>query len=1166
MTFHCLNLMKTTLLNRSRRGFLLGLLSLAAVGPVPAQLLVRNTPAATKPQPAEAPARDTTVGLTELLNRLKETHRVFFLYDQEKLQGKQVKLDRAQLRDVEKTLNRVLPPLKLYYKKLDEKNYLILSHDQDAKPGAPAAQPEPGNAATVPAAPTPSLLASQEAVPLNVEPERRVTGRVTSGEDGAGVPGVSVRVKDTALGTVTNETGNFALTVPDDATTLVFSSVGYLTQEVGIAGVSNLNVVLAVDQKSLDEVVVIGYGTQRKRDLTGAVASVKGEDLKNLPVNDLTTALQGRVPGAFISQPSGAPGAGSQIVIRGPVSINGGDPLYVVDGIPFTGTGYSFNIQDVESVEVLKDAAAAAIYGAKAAGGVILITTKKGKSGALRVSLNANYGVRNVLNLPQTLRRDPYIQAKRAFGFDVVDLYGPESGWSSLPDTDWFGEVFRQGKEQNYTVALSGGSEKSRFYASANYNQIDGTRIGNWINRYTFRINSEHQISKKLKFSEVLYAKYGREDPDGATNQGGLSFRNTPLMKVYDPTNPVGGWGKAPRGFQGGHDVQSAIGNYQRNESYETNLAISLDYQVVRDLTLRATLGTGLAGSTGYNRNFRADIGTAITNDEFGKNLGKSQAFIATYTATYDRTFGQHHFKALAGYEARRSDGAGVSFYNRDPLVAYPYSSNLVKNVNTAVVGYSEQDYEDRILSQFGRVEYAYADRYLLTVNVRRDGWGEKFGPNRKFGVFPGVSVGWKLSDEAFMKELTFLSFLKLRASYGLLGNRPNSNFAFATNYAVGYGADFGAGRQSSVTLASKVPNPDIQWEEVATANVGFDGAVLNNRLNFNLDVYSRQTRKMLYDVGLAPSAGLGGSVPSNIGQMSNKGVEVYLEWREKRGDFSYGVGFNAAHNANKLISLNPELGRQTLSDGFIGQNTYPQGQYVSRSEPGLPLGQFYGYQVTGIYQNDASGGEKRPTVGDYTPRAGDLMYVDQNADGKINDDDRTYIGNPWPKLTYGLNLTLGYRGFDVRAFFNGVAGNQIYNVFESFEHTLYSDYTTTAKIFETSGFNGNGVTDKPRVGKINDLDQNRNWAAISSYHVQNGSYLRLRNLQVGYTLPAVLTSKLRMGSLRVFAMGDNLLTFTKYKGINPEIGGGLRDLGIDNADYRYPVSRLLSLGVNAEF
>lgn len=1160
--------MKPTLPRHRRPIRLLGVLGLAALvagGPATAQLLVRNTP---PPAPRTEPTRQATVSLTELLNRLKETHHVFFLYDQEKLQGKQVRVDRIQSKDVEKTLNRVLPPLKLHYKKLNAKNYLILSSDQDEKPGSSAVPVEPASNEFATAPESPSLLASQEPALMNLAPERRITGRVSSGEDGAGIPGVSVRVKNTALGTVTNETGNFSLTAPDDATTLVFSSVGYLTQEVSIVGVSNVNVTLAVDQVNLQEQIVIGYGTVRKRDLTGAVASVKGEDLKNLPVNDLNTALQGRVPGAFISQTSGAPGAQSQIVIRGPVSINGGEPLYVVDGIPFTGTGYSFNIQDIESVEVLKDAAAAAIYGAKAAGGVILITTKKGKSGQMRVSFNANYGVRNVFNLPQTLRRDDYIRAKQAFGFDVVDLYGPQSGWSSLPDTDWFGEVFRQGKEQNYTVALSGGGEKSRFYASANYNQVDGTRIGNWLNRYTFRINSEHQISKKLKFSEVLYAKYGKEDPYTTTNQGDLSFRNTPLMKVYDPTNPIGGWGKSPRGFQGGHDVYSAIGNYQRNEGYETNLAVTLDYEVLRGLNLRATLGTGLAGSTSYNRNFRADIGTAITNDEFSKGIGKSQAYIATYTATYDRTFGQHHLKALAGYEARRSDGTGLDFYNRDPLVRFPFSSNLVKNVNTAVVNYGEQNYVDRILSQFGRVEYAYADKYLLTVNVRRDGWGEKFGPNRKFGVFPGVSLGWKISDEAFMKELPFISFLKLRASYGLLGNRPNQNFAFFTNYQVGYSADFGTGRQSAITLANKVPNPDIQWESVATTNFGVDGAVLNNRLNFNLDVYSRQTRKMLYDVGLAPSAGLGGSVPSNIGQMSNRGVELYVEWREKRGDFTYSVGLNGAHNANKLVSLNPELGRQTLSDGFIGQNSYPQGRFVSRSEPGLPLGQFFGYQVTGIYPANAASGEVRPKVGDYTPRAGDLIYVDQNGDGKINDDDRTYIGNPWPKLTYGLNLTLGYRGFDVRAFFNGVAGNQIYNVFESFEHMFYSDYTTTAKIFETSGFNGNGVTDKPRVGTLTEPDQNQNgnWAAISSYHVQNGSYLRLRNLQVGYTLPGVLTSKLKMGSLRVFAMGDNLLTFTKYKGINPEIGGDIRSLGIDNADYRYPVSRLLSLGINAEF
>ncbi len=1160
--------MKTTLPRRQRARFL-GLLSLAllTVGSAPAQLLVRNTPREKGVEPTAEPTRQTTVGLTDLLDRLKETHHVFFLYDQEKLQGKQVKTDRAQLKDVEKTLNRVLPPLKLHYKKLDAKNYVILATDQEAVPGSSALTPEaPGESRT--ATDDLALLASQEPGLLAMAVERRVSGRVSSAEDGAGLPGVSVRVKDGTVGTVTNTNGEFNLSVPDNAAALVFSSVGYVTQEVGLTGLTVLEVRLAVDQKNLDEVVVVGYGAQRRSDLTGAVASVKGSDLKNLPATDLATALQGRVPGAYVTSNGGGPGEGSQIIIRGPVSINGGSPLYVVDGIPFQGTGFNFNIQDIESIEVLKDASASAIYGAQAAAGVILITTKKGKAGTMKVGFNASYGVRNVLNLPQTLRRDEYIRAKKAFGFDVVDLYGPATAWSQLPDTDWFNEIHRPATEQNYTLSLSGGGEKSRFYLSGNYANLQGVRIGNDVGRYTLRINTDHQISKRLRFSQTLYGRYGQDHGNNATNQGNLSFRNTPVMLAYDPTNPIGGWGRAPRGFQGGNDVASALNGYRNGDNYEVTLGGTLDYELLKGLNLRATLGTTQDGGGYYFYNPRADVGTSVSQENFGRGLGKGQKYIATYTATYGRTFGAHEVKGLVGYEARRENYANVDFNNSDPLVPRPQSSGLVKNVNTAQGGFGQSDIYNRILSQFARLEYSFSGKYLLTVNVRRDGIADKFGPNKKIGMFPGVSAGWKISDEAFMRTLPFVSFLKLRGGYGVLGNSNIGSFSFSNDYSRGFAYDFGTGRQSSVGLSSKLANPDIQWEEVATANVGLDGGLLNNKLTFNLDYYSRQTRKMLYGVGISPSAGLGGEVPANIGQMSNKGVEINLEWKDKVGSLTYGVGLNGGFNRNKLVSLNPDLGRQTLTAGYIGQNSYPQGRSVSRSEPGLALAQFYGLQAEGIYQTDAASGETRPTVNDYKPRAGDLIYKDLNGDGKINDDDRTYIGTPWPKLTYGINLTAAWKGFDVRAFFAGVAGNQIYNVFESYEHMFYSDYTTTAKIFETSGFNGNGVTAKPRVGTLDDLDRNGNWANISSYHVQSGSYLRLKNLQIGYSLPAPLLNRLRMSSLRVFVMGDNLLTFTKYKGINPELAGSsnFRDWGIDNSDYRYPTSRLLSLGLNAEF
>lgn len=1144
------------------------------------------------------PANAQMRSLAKVLSELERKHQVIFDFDNDLVKSKVVNVGELEKKSesLEKTLTDLLNPLDLTFEKFSSRSYLIYS--KYAKPRAKAATSKPtADAETLlettgpTALPTTALALSTIDRPVAYEApaDRTVTGTITDGTTNSGLPGVNVLVKGTGIGTSTDGEGRFRINVPDGRNTLVLSYVGYVSKEVDITGRTSITEILAPDERTLQEVVFVGYGTQKRSDLTGAIASVKGTDLQNLPATDIATSLQGRVPGALVQQTDGAPGAPSNIVIRGPASINGNSaPLYVVDGVPQSNPGYTFNIQDVESIEVLKDASAAAIYGAQAGGGVVLITTKKGKAGPLKVDVLASYGVRNVFNLPKLLTRDQYIPAKQAFGFDVVDLYGPQSGWSQLPDTDWIGATYRQGSEQNYQIGLSGGSEKSRFYISGNYNRIEGTRIGNWLEKYSLRINSDHQIGKRFKFIETLQATYRNESGNQNTNQGPISFRNTPVMPIYDPTNLLGGWGRAPRGFQGGHDVQSAIGNYRNNDGYEFYASGALDYQIINGLTARALFGTRLFTGSYYNYSPPFDVGTSLRNfDTFGKGLNRNQNFVATYTLNYAKQFGKHSISALAGYEARRQNFANVDFSNQNALVPFPQNSNLVNNVNLAVAGFNQGDVYDRILSQFGRIEYNFADKYLLTVNVRRDGYASKFGPNNRFGVFPGVSAGWKISDENFMKSIPFVTLLKLRAGYGSLGNATQGDFAFIGNYANGFSYDFSTNgtvnRQSGVTLASKVPNPDIRWESVNTTNVGIDAGLLNNRLTVNLDYYYRLTNNMLYNIGLPPSAGLGGSVPANVGQLQNTGFEFLLDWRDKINDFTYGVAFNGAFNRNKLIALDPSLGsRAFISSGSPQSDPYRDG-IVSRSAPGLPLGQFYGYQVLGIYQTNAATGENRPKVTDYTPQAGDLIYQDLNGDGRITEDDKTYIGNPWPKLTYGVNLTAGWKGFDLRAFFSGVAGVQIYNSYESLTHLFFSDYNTTAAIFETSGFNrnpttgqpivaglpSNGVTSVPRVGTLDDLDKNGNWLLVSSYHVQNGSYLRMRNLQIGYTFPNVMLSKLQMSSLRVFVMGDNLFTITGYKGINPDVApqGGLPlQTGIDSATFRYPISRLLSFGLNASF
>jgi len=648
-------------------------------------------------------------------------------------------------------------------------------------------------------------------------------------------------------------------------------------------------------------------------------------------------------------------------------------------------------------------------------------------------------------------------------------------------------------------------------------------------------------------------------------------------MLVYDETNPAGGWGKTPKGFQGSNNVARALTDMTKYKNTIVYLAGSLNYEIIKGLNLNAALGTTLAYQDGYYYQYPYDDGAFAMLEDFTDSNTKKQQYVATYTANYSKEFKGHAVSALLGYEARRSENRYVIYRNRDSFVSEPQSSTQAAGIANLTADFQNTDALDRILSQFARVEYGYMAKYLLTANIRRDGYGSKFGPENRYGIFPGVSAGWVISKESFMSNVKFMNMLKMRAGYGILGNAVGQDFAFTNYYESGVSYDWKtdgtAARATALAQASKLPNPNIQWEEVATANVGFDAGFWENRVVVNVDFYSRQTKKMLYDIMIPPSAGVGTSVPANIGQMSNKGVEFNIEYRDEAGDFNYFVAFNGGFNKNELISLNPELERLFISSGNIGTGESGQGfyglVYPCRSEPGQPLGQFYGLETAGIWATNAATGETRPTYSGYTPKAGDLIYVDQNTDGKIDTKDMTYIGNPWPKFTYGISLGATWKNIEVRALFNGVVGNEIYNAFESWEYVFFSDYNTTQKIYETSFFGDAGLTNIPRAGTLTDPDRNKNWGAVSDYHVQSGSYLRMKNLQLSYTLPANALNKLHISAMKIFASADNLFVITKYKGMDPEIpaqGGSILAQGLDFTSQRYPLSRITSLGINVTF
>jgi TonB-linked SusC/RagA family outer membrane protein len=1003
-----------------------------------------------------------------------------------------------------------------------------------------------------------------------------ISGKITD-ENFNVIPGVNVLLKGTLLGVISDMNGMYSIKVPNLNGTLVFSFIGYKSLELGINGKTNIDVILKEDVEELKEVVVVGYGTKIKSTVTGSISSVKANDIETFSAStNVVDALQANVAGAFVVANSGRPGDVSNIYLRGPVSVNGGNPLYVVDGVPQNSVGYNFNLEDVESISVLKDASAAAIYGAKAAGGVILITTKHGSKSKMKITLNSSVGVRNVYTIPDLLNRDEYIKAKKLAGYDVVDLYGPEAGWKDLPDTDWMDEAYRLGIEQNYGVSLSGGGDVSKFYISGNYNKVEGTAIGNWINRYTLRINTDHTILKKLTFNQGMYFTNSNEDPPVGS---GLVFRRTPVMAVYDPAAITNrGYAQVVRGFQGNNAIQGMMDNYQREEDWTLNLTGNLTYNIFKGLNASVFAGTTMYFGDDYNYVYEVNNGAVVNPATITKAQNRGQDYIVTYTLNYDRTFKDHHINALAGYEARKSETANVIYNNLSTLIPEAQSSSLVSSILSASGSFAQGNVLDRILSQFGRLEYSFKEKYLVTANIRRDGYGSKFGPNYKYGVFPGVSTGWVVSKEKFLKKYSFIDLLKLRAGYGLLGNAVGTDFAYTAFYEVGYAQDWSATdtntKQTSVALATQLANPEIRWESVATTNIGLDGTLWKNHLSFNLDYYSRQTKEMLYNVPVSLSAGVGTSVQANVGQMSNKGLESFIEYRGSVGNFNFNLGFNSGFNKNKLISLNPDIEKLYIASGNITGGESGNGMYgnisPNRSEPGQPLGLFYGYQTNGIYATDIAAGETRPTVKNYVPVAGDLIFVDQNTDGVIDTKDQVYIGNPWPKFTYGFTMGANWRNLiDIRAIFNGVYGNDIYNAYESYTHNFYSDYSTTSEIYESSFFGDNGLTNVPRNITVQKPDRNGNWGSISDYHIQKGSYLMLKNLQIGFTLPKSVISRLHVSKAKAFITGENLITITKYKGLTPLIPPYNRSIlaqGVDNPSTRYPSSRYYSVGLSVEF
>lgn len=1084
------------------------------------------------------------------LTRIGKSARVKFSYEPALLQKSGNVSITVQSEPLATVLDRLLKPLGIQYNPAGK--YIILTRD----PGQGLRKPEG--------------MEDSEAM------EKWVTGKV-SDETGAALPGVSILVKGTQTGTTTQADGTFKIDVGNEPASLIFSFVGYVPQEIEVGGRTAIDVALKVDTKALEEVVVTGYGTQKRSDLTGSVSTVKANDIKNLPVRSVNEALQGRAAGVQVTRNDGSPGANSDIIIRGAGSIGGMAPLYIVDGIRMSA-GNNFNLQDVESIEILKDASAAAIYGAQAAGGVVLVTTKRGTSmDKMSVNLNAYFGVKKPVNLYKLLNTNDYYNAKTAFGVATAGWGDP----AALPNTNWTDALFSNGTEQSYSLDLSGASAKSNYYISANYQKEGGTIIDNWFKRYGLRTNSDYKLNSKLKVGETMYAWMTEINPTVSTT---FPFRSAPVVGIYDPTNAYGGWAKTGSFFGGPNLLGQEYQNHMSNQTYAVEGNVYADWQIIPALSFRATFGASVYNAKNLRFTEAFDFGIVANRIAFlGRDINNQRNLTANFVLTYAKTFGKHEIKALAGYEAYKSDlstlhGEAQGF----PYVTY--NLGLTTNPGSYVTNGAELP-QTRLLSQFGRINYTYSGKYLLTGTVRRDG-SDRFGPANKWGVFPSASVGWKLSEEASLQDnLHAVSNLKLRASYGKLGSTSNiPQYTYQSSYGGNGGTNamglFDGSRSKGYALTAQLVNENIKWESVLQTDVGVDVGLFRNALNITFDWYSRQTQGMIYQVPVAPTAGFGNtSVYTNIGQMSNKGIELAADYRGQKGDFTYSVAVNAAFNKNLVKQLDGN-NNNPISDGAAGNDLDGN---AGRTQIGNPMSQFYGYQVDGIFQrNDevqALNESAQQAAGSTTifyqnagTAAGDLRFRDVNGDGRITTLDKTFIGNPWPKLTYGLTLNLGWKGLELTALLQGIQGVDVYNGNKYYTEYFYGDYTSTRDIFNSSFFNGNGLTDQPRIGAANASgafarDPNSNYGRISSYFVEDGSFLKLRNLQIGYTLPGHLLKALHMQGLRIYAQGQNLFTITKYSGLDPEVLGrnGTTARGIDTI-FSYPRSMLLSMGLNLSF
>ena len=970
----------------------------------------------------------------------------------------------------------------------------------------------------------------------------RVGGVVTDEISGQPLVGVTIAVPGASKGTVTDFNGKYTLNASQTDRQLRFSYTGYNTVTVDINGRTEINVALGEDNDVLNEVVVVGYGTQRKSDLTGSVSSLRGRDLTKIPNSSAEQALQGKVAGVQVSSTSGAPGSTPVIRVRGVGTFNNASPIFVVDGVILDNISF-LNSADIESMEVLKDASATAIYGSRGANGVIIITTKIGRSGDSRpvYSFSAEYGV-------QHLAKKIDLLSGKEFGAYVNDIStGTYNNLDALPNTDWQDQIFRNAPMGNYQFSMSGASEKQQYYLGIGIFNQQGIIEKSDFNRLTVKMNNTYKLSKSVRIGNNLtIAPYQQSNAPNVTY---AAYRAQP---VINPFNPDGSYAEVP-----------GVGNPLADIAYTNNSSRGVrsvgnmfgEVDILKNLTFRSSFGIdfGYAESRAFTPVFY--VSPQQLNERNDLNIGnfRNSNWLWENTLNYSFDRGeQHHFDMVAGYtmqqlRSRIFTVAGENIISEEENLWYINGNNI--NPNSVFHGVDpNQNYS--LLSYLFRANYTYKNRYLFTATFRRDG-SSKFIAENRWGNFPSFAAGWNIAEEDFMDRFKAINTLKLRASWGQIGNEKIS---YLDQYALiinGANAIFGT---SEATIPGstfgKNGNPDIRWETTTQTDVGLEIGLFESKITAEFDYYHRQTDDILVELSTPGYTGNGQGVKVryNAASVLNQGLEFNVVYNGRAGELKYRIGALGSTVNNKVLSVGGSSGvDSTLVGGFLGN-----GQSVTLSKEGLPIGAYYGYQVTGIFQNQA---QLDATPHESIAGVGDLIYADLNGDGKINTFDRTYIGSAIPKFIYGFNTEFNYKMLDLSVDFQGQLGNKLYNGKEAVRPDLYN--------FESHTLNrwtGEGTSNtEPRA-----TTGGYNWVTSTRF-VQDGSFLRLRSVTLGYTLPEKTLQRAKMQSARVYLRGTNVWTLTKFTGYTPEIGSAdVLSAGIDYGVY--PISAIYSAGVNITF